>query len=100
MKKIFHFEQYPVLPVGHQGISQEKKKFSILQELGNKTRLLVWAHCEPHNGFGGPGGKALDKCAIFSLKLVYSISKIMKLKLPVSNKKTAIIKYVVVFGSS
>ena len=40
-------------------------------------------------GSGGPGGEALEKVTIFSLKLVwYSLLKKIKLKLSVSNKRT------------
>ena len=72
-----------------QDISQEGKKFCILHELGNKMQLGVWAHWEPLNWLNGlPLGKALEKFALFSLKLVwYSLFKIVKLKLSVSNKK-------------
>ena len=43
----------------------------------------------PSMGSGGPGGEALEKVTIFSLKLVwYSLLKKIKLKLSVSNKRT------------
>ena len=60
-----------------QDISQEGKQFCILDELGNKTQLEIWVHFEPLNGFSGRfGGKAFEKIATFSLKLVwYSFSK-------------------------
>ena len=70
-----------------QGVSQERKKFSVLHEFGIKTQLGVWGHCESLSGFSGePGGKTLGKFTIFSLKLVwYSLLEIIKLQL--SNKK-------------
>ena len=59
----------------------------------------------PSIGLGGPGGKAIEKFTIFSLELVwYSLLKIIKLKLSVSNNKNCYynIKYPVMFafGSS
>ena len=49
--------------------------------------------CELLSGIiGGPTGKALEKFAIFSLKLVlYTLLKIIKLKLSVSIQKTTIL---------
>ena len=46
----------------YQGVSQERKKFCVLHELGNKTLLGVWGHYEPLSGLsGGPGGQSLWK---------------------------------------
>ena len=68
----------------YQGISQKGKTFWFLHYLGSK---MVWAHCEPLNWLNG-GPVSLEKFTIFSLKLVwYSLLKIIKLKLSVSNKK-------------
>ena len=46
-------------------------------------------HCGLLNGFiEGPGGKTLENFTIFSFKLVgYSLAKMIKLKLFVSNTK-------------
>ena len=52
-------------------IIQEGKKFWILNQVGSKTQLEVWGHCEPLTGFSGGGGtrdKALGKFTKFILK--------------------------------
>ena len=52
-------------------ISQEREKFCILHELGNKMQLGFWVPFELLTGFsGGQGGKAFEKFTVFSLKLV------------------------------
>ena len=61
-------------------LPKKEKQFCVLQDLGNKMQLGVRVHYEPLNGSsGGPGSKALEKCSIFSLKLVwYSLLKVIK----------------------
>ena len=49
-----------------QGVGKEGKELCVLHELGNKMQL--GEHCGLLNGFNrGPGGKAFEKCTIFSL---------------------------------
>ena len=56
--------------IDKQGISQEGKKSAFCMNWEVK-QLGVWGYCELFSGFSGePGGKALGKCTIFSLKLV------------------------------
>ena len=75
----FEHTLYSIISVAcsihHRALARKEKKFCILPELGNKTQLGVWVYCERCSvGLGGfdgwPGGKALEKLTIFSLKLV------------------------------
>ena len=80
-----------------EGICQERKKFCILYELGNKIQVKSGGHYESLSGFTEePQGKAPWKITIFSLmKLVwYSFLEIIKLKFSVkSNKKKLLLKH-------
>ena len=57
-----------IIFIQYQGICQERKK-PVLHGLGNNMQLGVWVHRELFNGHSeGPGGKALGKFTLFSLK--------------------------------
>ena len=74
--------------LSYQGIHQEGQKFCVLHELENKMHLRSRHTVSPSVGSGRPGGKSLEKSTTFSLRLVwYTLLKIIKLNLSVSNKK-------------
>ena len=52
MERIFMTGQY-------RALARKEKKFCILYELGNKTKLGVWGHCKPLSEFSGEQGQSL-----------------------------------------
>ena len=54
-----------------KALARKAKKYKFCIKLGDKIQLGVWMYCDPFRWFsGGPGGKALEKFIIFSLKLL------------------------------
>ena len=68
--------------------AEEGKSSALCLNCGVKYSWGSECTMSPSMGSGEPEGKALAKCTIFTLKLIwYSLLKIIKLKLSVSNKK-------------
>ena len=84
------FSMIGLTGLNKQGVSQEEKKFCVLEELGNKMQLGPGCTVSPSMGSVRPGSKSLEKFTIFSMKLIWDslLEIILKLKLSVSNKNS------------